>query len=167
MRAVRGISDLAREFSCNASSIHAWVKAAGGLDGSGTTGIDAPLSMNERQELLELRRKFEQVVYELVKANQCQVPPVAKAPPVSASTMPLEDACKFLKAMPAARWESLEQTQRTLVQQSHPSRWKTLSTAKRIQALAEAKRVNAASAVLSQARCGGCLRDTHCSEPEI
>ena len=49
VRAGRGISDLAREFGCNASSIHAWMKAAGGPDGSGATSIDAPLSMNERQ----------------------------------------------------------------------------------------------------------------------
>ena len=35
VRAGRGIADLAREFGCNASSIHAWVKVAGGLDGSG------------------------------------------------------------------------------------------------------------------------------------
>ena len=52
VRAGGGISDLAREFGCNASSIHAWMKAAGGLDGSGATGIDAPLSMNERQGVL-------------------------------------------------------------------------------------------------------------------
>jgi len=48
-------------FHCNASSIHAWMKAAGGFDsfdGSGATSTDAPLSMNERQELIELRRKF-------------------------------------------------------------------------------------------------------------
>ena len=64
VRAGRGISDLAREFGCNASSIHAWMKAAGGPDGSGATGSDAPLSMNERQELIELRRKFKQVQQE-------------------------------------------------------------------------------------------------------
>ena len=64
VRAGRGISELAREFGCNASSIHAWMKAAGGLDGSGATSIDAPLSMNERQELIELRRKFKQVQQE-------------------------------------------------------------------------------------------------------
>ena len=64
VRAGRGISDLAREFGCNASSIHAWMKAAGGLDGGGATRIDAPLSMNERQELIELRRKFKQVQQE-------------------------------------------------------------------------------------------------------
>jgi transposase len=67
VRAGRGISDLAREFGCNASSIHAWMKAAGGFDGSGASGAtstDAPLSMNERQELIELRRKFKQVQME-------------------------------------------------------------------------------------------------------
>ena len=64
VRAGRGITDLAREFGCNASSIHAWVKAAGGLDGSGVTSTDAPLSVNERQELIELRRKFKQVQQE-------------------------------------------------------------------------------------------------------
>ena len=35
--------------------IHAWMKAAGGLDGSGATNFDAPLSMNERQELIDQR----------------------------------------------------------------------------------------------------------------
>ena len=64
VRAGRGISELAREFGCNASSIHAWVNAASGLDGSGTTSADAPLSMNERQELIELRCKFRQVQQE-------------------------------------------------------------------------------------------------------
>ena len=64
VRAGRGISDLAREFGCNASSIHAWVKAAGGLDGSGAICTDAPLSVNERQELIELRRRFKQVQLE-------------------------------------------------------------------------------------------------------
>mgnify|MGYP000904796714 FL=1 len=64
VRAGRGVSDLAREFGCNASSIHAWMKAAGGPDGSGATGTEAPLSMNERQELIELRRKFRQVQQE-------------------------------------------------------------------------------------------------------
>ena len=68
--------------------------------------------------------------------------------------MPLEEAYKVLKATPGATWESIEQTRRTLVHQSHPSRWKTLSAEKRAQALAEAKRVNAAYAALSQTRCG-------------
>lgn len=44
-----------------AGSIHAWVKTAAGLDGSGAKSIDAPFSTNERHELIELRRKFKQV----------------------------------------------------------------------------------------------------------
>ena len=64
VRAGRGVSDLARELGCNASRIHAWMKATGGPDGSGATTSDAPLSMNERQELIELRRKFKQVQLE-------------------------------------------------------------------------------------------------------
>jgi transposase len=64
VRAGRSASDLAREFGCNASSIHAWVKAASGLDGSGANNLDTPLSTNERQELIELRCKFRQVQQE-------------------------------------------------------------------------------------------------------
>ncbi len=60
----RGISELAREFGCNTSTIHAWVRAAGGLDRNGATGTDTPLSTNERQELIKLRRKFKQVQQE-------------------------------------------------------------------------------------------------------
>ena len=65
LRAGRSVSELAREFGCNTSSIHAWMKAAGGPDGSSSaSSIDAPLSMNERQELIELRRKFKLVQQE-------------------------------------------------------------------------------------------------------
>lgn len=84
-----------------------------------------------------------------------EAPPVAARAPASPPAMPLDDACKILKATPGATWESIEQTRRTLVQQSHPSRWKTLSAEKRAQTLTEARRVNAAYAALSQARCGG------------
>ena len=55
VRADRNITDLAREFDCNASSIQAWVKAANSLGGSGTTSSNAPLSVTKRQELIELR----------------------------------------------------------------------------------------------------------------
>ena len=79
------------------------------------------------------------------KANLVASPP----------TMPLEDAYKILKVTPGATWESIEQTRRTLVHQSHPSRWKALSAEKRAEALANARRVNAAYAALSQTRCGG------------
>ena len=64
VRAGRGVTGLAREFGCNASSIHAWVKAAGRFDGIGITSSDVPLSVNERQELIELRRKVKQVQQE-------------------------------------------------------------------------------------------------------
>ena len=73
VRAVRGFDELARDFGCNASSIHHWINAAAGANkggsgsgsGSGVGGLtlsaDAPLSASERQELLELRRKLKQV----------------------------------------------------------------------------------------------------------
>ena len=89
VRAGRGISDLAREFGCNASSIHAWVKAAGGLDGSGAICTDAPLSVNERQELIELRRRFKQVQLErdiLAKATAWFAAKSEKAPTASTNS---------------------------------------------------------------------------------
>lgn len=88
-------------------------------------------------------------------ARPPELTPVTKSP-ASPLPMPLEDAYKVLKATPGATWESIEQTRRTLVHQSHPSRWKTLSAEKRTQALSDAKRVNVAYAVLSQTRCCGC-----------
>ena len=84
-----------------------------------------------------------------------EAPPVAAEAPASPPHMPLDEAYKVMKATPGATWESIEQTRRTLVQQSHPSRWKTLSAEKRAQTLTEARRVNAAYAALSQAHWGG------------
>lgn len=69
-------------------------------------------------------------------------------------TMPIEDSYRLLKATAGSTWESIEQTRRQLVQQSDPVRLKSMNSDRRAQALAEAKRVNAAYAVLSQARCG-------------
>lgn len=82
-----------------------------------------------------------------------ELPPAAK-PSSAMPVMPLDDAYKALKATPGSTWESIEQTRCTLVQQSHPSRSKSLSAEKRAQVLAEASRVNAAYATLSRARCG-------------
>lgn len=82
-------------------------------------------------------------------------PPTAAKPSGTTPAMPLDVAYKVLNATPGSTWESIEQTRRALVQQSHPSRWKALSAEKRAQSLAEASRVNAAYAALSQARCGG------------
>lgn len=88
------------------------------------------------------------------EVSPLELTPVAKSP-ASPPPMPLEDAYKVLKTTPGAPWEFIEQTRRTLVHQSHPSRWETQSAEKRAQALAEAKRINVAYAALSQTRCGG------------
>lgn len=84
-----------------------------------------------------------------------QGPVPALKPAISAPTMALDDAYNVLKARPGERWETIEQTRRTLVQLSHPSRLNSLSPEKRTQASVEAKRVNTAYAALSQARCDG------------
>ena len=76
----------------------------------------------------------------------------AVSPPLP--TMPLEDACKVLKTTLRASWESIEQTRRLTVQQSHPSLLKSLSDEGRGQALNYARRANTAYAVLQAARCG-------------
>ncbi len=69
--------------------------------------------------------------------------------------MSLDDAYKVLKATPDSTWESIEQTRRLLVQASHPEKLRHVPESKRVQALSEASRVNAAYAALSQARCAG------------
>lgn len=84
-----------------------------------------------------------------------QGPLPALRPAVSVLTMALDDAYNVLKATPGASWESIEQTRRTLVELSHPSRSNSLSPEKRTLALVKAKRVNAAYSALSQARCDG------------
>lgn len=87
-------------------------------------------------------------------SNPQESQPVAKSPALP-PTMHVEDAYKVLKLTPGATWESIEQARCTLVDRSHPSRWKELSAEKREQALADAKRVNAAYVALSQTRCSG------------
>ena len=67
VRAGRSVTELAREFGCNSSSIHHWVNAAEGrgkAGGAGAVSADAPLTASERHELLELRRKLKQVQME-------------------------------------------------------------------------------------------------------
>jgi hypothetical protein len=82
-------------------------------------------------------------------------PPELRSSAPPGPTLPLQDAYKLLKATPGSTWESIEQTRRLLVQASHPERLEVLSADKRAQALAEAKRVNEAYAVVAQARCAG------------
>lgn len=79
----------------------------------------------------------------------------ALKPAIPAPTMALDDAYNVLKATHGASWATIEQTRRTLVQLSHPARLNSLSPEKRTQASVEAKRVNAAYAALSEARCDG------------
>jgi transposase len=66
VRAGRGVAELAREFGCNASSIHHWINAerSGKAAGGEAVSADAPLTASERQELQELRRKLKQVQME-------------------------------------------------------------------------------------------------------
>lgn len=86
------------------------------------------------------------------------IPVTAVTPPKQQPTtpnIPLELAYKLLRATPASTWESVEQTRRQLVQQSHPARMMLLSQEQCIHALAEAKRVNGAYLALSHSRCWG------------
>ena len=66
VRAGRGVTELACEFGCNASSTHHWVNAASPDTAPGSVAVagDAPLTASERQELLEPRRKLKQVQME-------------------------------------------------------------------------------------------------------
>lgn len=87
--------------------------------------------------------------------------PVARQPVVAATpkapaspTMPLGEAYKVLRTTPGATWESIEQTRRTVVQQSSPLRTGSMSQDKRSQLLAEARRTNEAHATLSRHRTG-------------
>lgn len=81
-------------------------------------------------------------------------PPPPKIPKATQAFLPLEEAYKLLKATAGSTWESIEQTRRQLVLQSHPARLKSMSPEKQAQTLAEATRVNTAYVTLSQARCG-------------
>ena len=61
VHAGRKPSELAKEFGCHETSITAWVRQAGGMP----TPVQAvPLSVDERRELNELRRKLRQVQQE-------------------------------------------------------------------------------------------------------
>lgn len=61
VHAGRKPSELAKEFGCHETSITAWVRQAGGMP---TPVQAAPLSVDERRELNELRRKLRQVQME-------------------------------------------------------------------------------------------------------
>jgi hypothetical protein len=88
---------------------------------------------------------------EPIKAHS---PPAApKTLQAAQPTMLVEDAYKLLKTTAGSNWQSIEQTRRQLVLHSHPARLKLMSPERRLQALEDAKRVNAAYMALSRARC--------------
>ena len=65
VQAGRKPSELAQEFGCHVTSILAWVRRAGvTTPATMQGGANAALNAAERQELLELRRKFRQVQME-------------------------------------------------------------------------------------------------------
>ncbi len=78
-------------------------------------------------------------------------PPTAVTPRPG-SAMTFDDACKLLKVSASSPWQEVEQARRQLVQLSHPERVASLVPERRDQVRAEAKRVNAAYAVLSAVR---------------
>jgi transposase len=63
VQAGRKPRELAKEFGCHADSIHAWVNQHGESKAGDGAGAK-PLNAAERQELVELRRKYRQVQQE-------------------------------------------------------------------------------------------------------
>lgn len=78
-------------------------------------------------------------------------PPAAETPR-PAPSMTADDACRLLKVSASSPWQEVEQARRNLVQLAHPDRVVDLALERRDQVRAEAKRVNAAYAVLSAVR---------------
>jgi DnaJ-domain-containing protein 1 len=78
----------------------------------------------------------------------------ADATAAARPSITVDEAYKLLKATPSSTWESIEQNRQQLVQQSHPDRIALLSSEQRLHFQAEARRVNAAYAVLCRFRLG-------------
>jgi transposase len=64
VRSGRTPSDLSKEFGCHVTSILSWVRKAGGSGATMLPADVAALNAQERQELIELRRKLRQVQME-------------------------------------------------------------------------------------------------------
>jgi transposase len=64
VRSGRSPSDLSKEFGCHVTSILSWVRKAGGSGATMLPADVAALNAQERQELIELRRKLRQVQME-------------------------------------------------------------------------------------------------------
>ncbi len=61
VRSGRKPSELSKEFGCHTTSILSWVRQAGGVGAAASQANATPLNAQERQELIELRRKLRQV----------------------------------------------------------------------------------------------------------
>ena len=64
VRSGRTLSALSKEFGCHTTSILSWVRQAGGSAAATLPTNVAALNAQERQELIELRRKLRQVQME-------------------------------------------------------------------------------------------------------
>jgi transposase len=64
VRSGRSPGDLSKEFGCHVTSILSWVRKAGGSGATALPADVAALNAQERQELIELRRKLRQVQME-------------------------------------------------------------------------------------------------------
>jgi len=61
VRSGRTPSELSKELGCHTTSILSWVRQAGGTGATSLPANAAALNIQERQELIELRRKLPQV----------------------------------------------------------------------------------------------------------
>ena len=64
VRSGRTPSELSKEFGCHTTSILSWVRQSGGVGATALPANVAALNAQERQELIELRRKLRQVQME-------------------------------------------------------------------------------------------------------
>ena len=62
VRSGRTPSELSKEFGCHTTSILSWVRQSGGAGAATLPANVAALNAQERQELIELRRKLRQVM---------------------------------------------------------------------------------------------------------
>ncbi len=87
-----------------------------------------------------------------VTAPKAAVPHVGPSERSSLPKIDEAEAYKLLGAEPTTRWEMIEDRRRRLVQQAHPDKLLRLDAVKRTEALAAARKINVAYAVLLQLR---------------
>ena len=114
---------------------------------SGTEAIAKPVATNPFEPNKPASNVSPQAA---AGAHEAKVTPIEAEPVV----MTLSDAYKTLQANPGSSWESIEMLRRQLVQSSHPRRLEKVPKAQIKQVIQEARRVNAAYAMVANARCG-------------